>query len=210
MTATNDEKYQHILDGVYQIFITQGIRNVSMDELCRQLGISKKTIYQYVDNKADLVGKIGNYIQDKIRDRIQQLRLMELNAIDVLLEMSKISTEKHFRINPMITFEMKKYYPKIFDDYLSRKKEHIVNSIKNNLEQGIKEGLYRQDLNTDIVAHLYFTKIEEFHHVGEDTPAFSFEKIFEVMFENHIRGISNEKGIAYFEKQKKKLNFNIQ
>lgn len=210
MTAINDEKYQQLLEGVYNVFITQGIRNVSMDDLCRQLGISKKTIYQYVDNKADLVGKIGNYIQDKIRDRIEQLRLMELNAIDVLLEMSKISTEKHFRINPMITFEMKKYYPKIFDDYLSRKKDHIVNSIKNNLEQGIKEGLYRQDLNTDIVAHLYFTKIEEFHHVGEDAPAFSFEKIFEVMFENHIRGISNEKGIAYFEKQKKKLNFNIQ
>lgn len=210
MAINKEEKYQKLLENVYKIFTTQGIKNVSMDDVSRQLGISKKTLYQYVDSKADLVGKLNQYIQQLIEDRIRSLESMDLNAIDVLLEMSKISTEKHFRINPMITFEMRKFYPQIFDEYICHKKEVLVQSVKKNLEQGIKEGLYRQDLNTDIIAHLYFKKIEEFHEVGEGETGFSFDKIFEVMFENHIRGISNEKGIAYFEKQKKKLNFNIQ
>ncbi len=78
------------------------------------------------------------------------------------------------------------------------------------MDQGIKEGLYRQDLNKDIIAQLYFKNIEDFHTtLGETMKKYSFEKIFEVMFENHIRGIANEKGIEYFEKQKEKLNFNL-
>lgn len=209
MATINDEKYQQLLENVYKIFITQGFRNVSMDDVSRNLGISKKTLYQYVDSKTDLIQKINMYIQQRIEERILQLEAMDLNAIDILLEMSKISTEKHFRINPMITFELRKYYPQIFDEYICRKKELLIQSVKKNLEQGIKEGLYRQDLNTEIVAHLYFKKIEEFHEVGEDEPTLSYDKIFEVMFENHIRGISNEVGIAYFEEQKKKLNTNI-
>ena len=91
-----------------------------------------------------------------------------------------------------------------------RKKGLIINSILNNLVQGIEEGFYREDLNKEIVAHLYFKKIEEFHTLeGDDLQDFSYSKVFEVMFENHIRGIANKKGIEYFEKQKAKLNFNI-
>jgi hypothetical protein len=136
---------------------------------------------------------------------------MDLNAIDILLEMSRISTDTHIRINPVVTFEIRKYYPQVYEDYMKSKKELIVDAIIRNLDQGINEGLYRQDLNKEIVAHLYFKKIEEFHTLeGEEIRDFSYSKIFEVMFENHIRGISNEKGIQYFEKQKAKLNFNIQ
>ena len=97
-----------------------------------------------------------------------------------------------------------------FDNYICTKKELIVSSILKNLDQGIKEGLYREDLNKEIVAHLYFKKIEEFHTLeGEDLRDFSYSKVFEVMFENHIRGIANKNGIEYFEKQKAKLNFNL-
>jgi hypothetical protein len=110
----------------------------------------------------------------------------------------------------MVSFEIRKYYPQVYEDYICNKKELIITSILRNLDQGIKEGLYREDLNREIVAHLYFKKIEEFHTLeAEDLRDFSYSKVFEVMFENHIRGIANEMGIAYFEKQKEKLNFNI-
>lgn len=205
------EKYTGIIDKTYRVFLQYGIKNVSMDDVCRQIGISKKTLYKYVDNKADLLTKINMHIQDLIRDRLHQLQKMDLNAIDILLEMSRISTDTHIRINPVVTFEIRKYYPKVYENYIKSKKELIVDAIIRNLDQGINEGLYRQDLNKEIVAHLYFKKIEEFHTLeGEEIRDFSYSKIFEVMFENHIRGISNEKGIQYFEKQKAKLNFNIQ
>lgn len=206
----NDEKLRNIIERVYAVFIQYGIKNVSMDDLCRELGISKKTLYKYVDNKQDLLMKLNEYIQELIGSRIEALKSAGLNAIDVLLEMSKVSNENHTKINPMLNFEIRKYYPQVYSCYFNQKKELIIESILYNLDQGIKEGLYRQDLNKEIVAHLYFKKIEEFHSMeGDELKNFSYSKIFEVMFENHIRGISNKKGIAYFEKQKEKLNFNI-
>ena len=206
----NEEKYRSIISQVYTIFMKNGIKNVSMDDLCRQMGISKKTLYKYVDNKVDLLEKINKYIQDLITSRLEELKKLNINAIDVLLEMSRVSSDNHIRINPIVSFEIRKYYPQVYNSYICTKKEMIVKSILDNLDKGIKEGLYRPDLNKEIVAHLYFKKIEEFHALEEDDLRnFSYSKIFEVMFENHIRGISNEKGIEYFEKRKAKLNFNI-
>jgi TetR/AcrR family transcriptional regulator, cholesterol catabolism regulator len=205
-----ENKYPTIIEGTYKIFIEHGIRNISMDDICRMLGISKKTLYQFVENKGDLLKKMSQYIQETIRKRMEELSKSGLNAIDVLLEMSKIANAKHYRINSMITHEFRKYYPQIFEEYLCIKKDLLIQNIKKNLEQGIKEGLYRQDLNKDIIAHLYFKKIEDFHNPElTDLQHFSFENVFEVMFENHIRGIANQNGIEYFENQKKKLNFNI-
>jgi AcrR family transcriptional regulator len=205
-----DEKYLKIIEGAYKIFIEHGIRNVSMDDLCRMMGISKKTLYQIVENKTDLLGKISSYIQEAIDERIKEIKDKNLNAIDYLLEMSKVSSESHFKINPIVTFEFRKYYPQVYDDYMTRKKEIILENIMQNIDQGIKEGLYRQDLNKEIVARLYFQKIEDFQNMSkEEIQDFSYNKIFEVMFENHIRGISNQKGIEYYEKQKAKLNFNL-
>ena len=206
----NEEKYQGIIAQAYTIFMQHGIKNVSMDDLCRQMGISKKTLYKYVENKADLLKRINVYIQELITIRLKELEELDLNAIDVLLEMSRVSSGNHVRINPMVSYEIRKYYPQVYDNYICTKKELIISSILKNLDQGIKEGLYRKDLNKEIVAHLYFKKIEEFHTLeGEDLRDFSYSKVFEVMFENHIRGIANKKGIEYFEKQKAKLNFNL-
>ena len=206
----NDEKLNLIISGSHKIFTEQGLRNVSMDDICRSLGISKKTLYCYVDNKLDLLKKIVEYIRSQIRQRIEELEGMDLNAIDVLLEMSKITNTKHFRINPVISFEFRKYYPKAFEEFIFMKKDLITEHIKKNIKQGINENLYRKDLNIEIVAHLYFQKIEDFHKLElDDLKDFSYKKVFEVMFENHIRGIANTKGIAYFEKEKEKLNFNI-
>ena len=206
----NDTKYKSILNSAFNIFTENGIRNISMDDLCRKMGMSKKTLYKYVENKADLLQKINNYIHSQIINAIIDLEKTDLNAIDILLEMSKIPGKLFTQINPIISFEMRKYYPQVFEKSTSDRKVLITNSIRKNMDQGIKEGLYRQDLNKDIIAQLYFKNIEDFHTtLGETMKKYSFEKIFEVMFENHIRGIANEKGIEYFEKQKTKLNFNL-
>ena len=206
----SENRYTLIIEGAYKIFTEHGFRNVSMDDVSRMLGISKKTLYQYVENKVDLVKKIGIYIRETIKNRMEELEKMDLNAIDVLLEMSKIAGTRHLHINPVIAFELRKFYPQAYEEYISGKRELIIENVKKNIDQGIKEGLYRQDLNKDIVAHLYFKKIEDFHNPElTDLQNFSYENVFEVMFENHIRGIANQNGIEYFETQKKKLNFNI-
>jgi TetR/AcrR family transcriptional regulator, cholesterol catabolism regulator len=205
-----EEKQRQILEGSYKIFITDGFKNISMEDLCRRLGISKKTLYRFFWNKSHLLTELNRYIYNQISKRIQQLEQKGLNAIDFLLELSKVTCETHLHINPEMITEFKTWYPKEYEQYMSLKKELLVKTILRNLENGIKEGFYRKDLKLEIIAHLYFRKIEEFHMLSaEKSAGFTFPDIFRVMFENHIRGIANEKGIAYFEKQKKHLVFTV-
>jgi AcrR family transcriptional regulator len=205
-----DKKRQEILMKSHSIFSQNGIRNVSMDDLCRMMGISKKTLYKYVSNKNDLLKKTLEQLHTHVVDKIEEIKGKNLNAIDCLLETSKAASENQMHTNPVIIFELKKYYPEVYNEYISRKKDTIVGILQENIEMGIKQGLYRHDLNKEIVAHLYFKKIQDFlSNENDDTRNFSCATIFETMFENHIRGISNKTGIEYFEKQKAKLNYHI-
>jgi len=82
--------------------------------------------------------------------------------------------------------------------------------VKQNFTQGIAEGIYRNDLDIDLVARLYIQKLVDVHDPEFlSSVNFGFEKVFQVMFDNHIRGIANTEGLAYYEKQIKTLNYNI-
>lgn len=205
-----DEKLEQIIKESAGVFFKYGIKSISMDDIARELGISKKTLYLYVKNKTDLVQKILDYnliCQCNEKDLIKEKKL---NAIAILLEVSKMINKHLKQMNPSVTYDLQKYYPDMFKNYIAKKRDELYKDIKKNIEQGIAEGLYRDDLNVELIARLYIKKLENIHdpeflHSDE----FNIENIFEVMFESHIRGISNKKGIAFLEKQKITLNFNL-
>ncbi len=206
-----DEKLEKIIRATGELFKKFGIRNISMDDICRDQGISKKTIYQYVSNKTDLIEKILDLMnEEQGKLHIERVKPAK-TAIDQLLEVSKIVSENMKQFSPTITFELQKYYPQIFQKFIDEKRDNVYEHIKLNLQKGIDEGLYRSEVDIEVTARFYVQKLEsahssEFLQCTECT----FEKIFEIMFENHIRGISNKKGIEYFEKLKKSLNFKIE
>ena len=205
-----DEKYEEILSKANRIFQTYGIKSVSMEDVCKELKISKKTLYQYVDNKTDLLIKAIDYQFNNDEQKIIRAINGKHNAIDTLIEVSKQINEelKEFKPN-IIMFDLKKYYPEILEYLIDKKRKHFYDYIKGNLEQGIKEGLYRQDLNVDLITKLYIRKMEDMHDPdGFMNGDVSFEKIFEVMFDNHIRGIANDEGIKYYEEKRQILKFN--
>ncbi len=205
-----EEKYEEILSKANRIFQTYGIKSVSMEDVCKELKISKKTLYQYVDNKTDLLIKAIDYQFNNDEQKIIRAINGKHNAIDTLIEVSKQINEelKEFKPN-IIMFDLKKYYPEILEYLIDKKRKHFYDYIKGNLEQGIKEGLYRQDLNVDLITKLYIRKMEDMHDPdGFMNGDVSFEKIFEVMFDNHIRGIANDEGIKYYEEKRQILKFN--
>lgn len=204
------EKEQYILEGAFKMFLKYGIRSVSMDDLSKELGISKKTLYQYVSSKEDLIDKL------LITERLIQLketRLIEkreLNAIETLLEVSRILSSKLALLNSKMAYDLLKFYPEIFRRHSQTKRRLLSKRIISNIEKGIEEGLYRTDLDKELVAQLYIKKLEDI--LDPDfwlKEKYSFEKIFMVMFENHIRGISNDAGIKYLEERIHSLNFKI-
>jgi AcrR family transcriptional regulator len=199
-----DEKFNNILKESLKLFMKYGLRNLSMDDICRDMGISKKTLYLYVENKADLVDKIMQFHIEQDRICLYDPELYrDKNAIDVLLAISKNVSEQLKDFKPSISFELQKYYPDVYRRFMETKRIQVYEGISKNLQKGIDEGIYRQDIDVDLVSLLYIQNLEDVHNIdffkGTEKP---FEKVFSVMFENHIRSISNAKGLEYFERKK--------
>ena len=199
----DDPRFRAILDKTLELFREFGIRSLNMDDISRSLGISKKTLYQYVKSKEDLIEKLFYYDEMKWTTKLSELKLEGLNAIDILLKASLMVSEEMAKLDSKARFELKKYYEPIFNQFLTRKQGYIFNQISLNIQKGIDEGLYRNDLNVELVAGLYLRNLvdmhdKEFCFVDNIT----FEQVFEALFEGHIRAISTPKGIAYFERRK--------
>ncbi len=196
-----DDKLKMILRETFFLFLKYGVRSLSIDDLCREMGISKKTIYQYVENKADLVSQTLDFVVQSAVLTVQSASQEGCNAIDQLLKASRKVCNEMQHFNPSITFDLQKYYPEIYRNFNHSKKEIIFGQIVGNMRLGITEGLYRDDLPIELVARLYVQKLEYINDPeflqSED---FSFSNMFQVMFDNHIRGISNAKGLEYYEK----------
>ena len=197
-----DEKLKMILKESSHLFIKYGIHSLSMDDLCREMGISKKTLYQYVENKTDLISQTLDFIVQDAVWAVEEANNSGFNAIDQLLSVSRKVCSEMQHFNPSITFDMQKYYPEIYRKFNQSKKEIIFSQVVENMKKGIAEGLYRNDLPIELVARLYAQKLEHINDLeflqSED---FSFSNLFQVMFDNHIRGISNAQGLEYYEKQ---------
>jgi AcrR family transcriptional regulator len=201
-----DEKFKNILNTTITLFDNFGIRSVSMDDICYDMGISKKTLYQFVDSKEDLVRHLLEYKSSLVDELFEEALDQNLNAIDTLLEFSKKLGKllKDLKANPAIEFDLKKYYTEIYTAHCAKRNKKLIGYVIQNIKQGIKEGLYREKLDPELVANLYFKKMEDisdpdFFPGGK----FSYKKIYKVMIENHIRGIANQKGIEYLEKRTK-------
>ena len=136
-----DEKLVKIIEKSTELFGEYGVRNLNMDEISKGIGISKKTLYQFVCSKEDLLEKIFHYEEEKWQQLPSKIKEDELNAIDVLLQTSLLIYEELRRINPKVDFELKKYYKPVFNKFLSRRLDSIFFYISNNLKKGMGEGL---------------------------------------------------------------------
>lgn len=203
----NDPKLCAILDGTINLFYEFGIKNLNMDDISRQLKISKKTLYQYAKSKEDLIEKLLWYDDMKWEEKMTEIKHKNLNAIDILIQVSIIVSEQIGRFDPKLKFEMKKYYESIFHKFMLKKQAQIFEQISNNISKGIKEGLYRDNVNIELAASLYVRNLVDMHNkdycIIENI---TFDQVFEAMFENHIRAISTPKGIEFFEKRKSEIS----
>jgi len=201
---------QELIVKSWQVFKKYGVRSISMDDIARELSISKKTLYKFVRNKSELLEKVfenQNNIIDLIFEKNRQERA---NAIDVLFGVSTDVIKLLSEANPVLTYDLQKYYPDICKMHLDAKRQKTYEKIKQNIEDGIKEGLYREDIELEATAMLYVQNMENLMNTE-----FLFSKtflpsdLFKVMFENHIRAIANAIGLEYFNKRLKETEVKI-
>lgn len=204
-----DKTTMEILERVREMFFKYGVRSISMDDICRDLGLSKKKLYDSFSSKKELVRKLLELERQNFEVIFDRHNFDGVNAIDILLTVSREVGDRFRDVSPSMTFDLKKYYPDIYHHHIEERIEFIFKKIRINLEKGINQGIYRGDLSVELVARLYIRRLIDLHN-PEFFPAdkFSFQTLFDAMFDTFIRGIANEKGIEYYEKQKRKVSFN--
>ncbi|MDQ3191380.1 MAG: TetR/AcrR family transcriptional regulator [Bacteroidota bacterium] len=179
-----------------------GIKSMTMDDIARSMGMSKKTLYKSFKDKGDLVYQVLENHLEEDKTALDKICSSGLNAIDEMFEITKHVGEQIKDIHPSIHFDLEKYYPEawqVFNDY---KFNYIYSSVKANLEKGIKENLYRENLNASIVAKIHISRIDiMFDPKVFPVSEYKFGDVVTEMMRYHIRGIASEKGIKYMIKK---------
>lgn len=183
-----------------------GIKSITMDDVARELGISKKTLYQFVTDKEDLVSKFIDFEIKLRQEEVCKCFRIGFNAIEELFEISLFMNKLMRHQNPATEYDLKKYYPDHYAKMVKSRREGMYSYILSNLKKGKKEGLYRKDLNEEIIAKLYLSRSENVHF----NELFSVEEftsfnLFQELITYHVRGIASEKGIIELEKKIKSL-----
>ena len=197
----NDE-LSNILLRVRTLYRKYGIRSVTMDDVSRELGISKKTLYQYVLDKDELVRKV---IDLEVETRLQDMQKScreDLNAVEELLEIAQCISYMLKEYSPVIEYDLNKYYPDVYLRLREMKREHMFKFIHDNLIKGKKEGLYRIELDIDILTKLSVSHIDGmFDSEVIAIDEFLDRRFYHEYFIYHLHGIANEKGLQVLKEQ---------
>lgn len=201
---------KELLDQVRKIFMRYGIKSVTMDDIARELKVSKKTLYKYVTDKPDLVMKVMAFECEEDCLIMDEESKKAVNAIDELLSITTHMGKKIKEIHPSIHFDLEKYYPEAWEVFHRHKRGRVYLDVLNNMKRGMKEGLYRQDLNPEILTRIHISRIDLVFD-GELFPPslFDFGQVFVEMMTYHIHGIASEKGIAYLNEALKNTENHI-
>lgn len=201
-----DIRTKQILEQVRKLYRRYGIKSVTMDYVARQLCISKKTLYEHFRDKEDLVRSIL-FLEHEIHAGIHdEIAAQNQNAVEEILAVYKLIHKRFLDYNPSMEYDIRKYYPDLYKDIKEIRRKYMYESFLRNMNKGKKEGLYRRELNANIIARLHVFRIENLY----DNDLFSIEEItsfqvFQELFVYHLHGILSTSGLAFFRKNYNKM-----
>lgn len=192
-----------ILAGAETLFMKYGIRSVSMDDIARQLSVSKKTLYQHFADKDELVTVMSQEHMKREVKEYEEINQISENSID---ELNRISVQLRCDMedmNPSLLFDLQKFHPKAWALWLNHKNDFIMHSIVRNLNQGIEEGYFRAEINPEIIAISRLVLIEsafDDQHFPKDK--FNLVEVQSQFFDHFVYGLCTDKGRRLYQKYK--------
>ena len=202
------EKLNDILIRVAILFRKYGIKSITMDDISREVGISKKTLYHFVTEKSDLVNKIVDLELNQTRECFETVRKRGTNAISELFEVNRFVIEMMKRNSPSFEYDLKKNFPEAYQKVSITRRKGMYDSVLANLKRGKEEGLYRSELKEEIITKMQISRIENMYtDVMFKLDDYNAESIFKELFIYHIRGIANKKGIKFLEENIDKFDY---
>lgn len=191
-----------ILEGSEHLFQRYGIKSITMDDVARELGMSKKTLYQYVTDKNDLVEKTLEFHLQRSRHACEMM-IEELdNPIDSMLGIGSLFSQHMRDSSPALIYDLRKYHQAAWQKLDEYRENCIIRQIAKNIEKGIAEGYYRSDINIEIVSRLYVAMVDavlERRNFNRDIPR--FEDLATEMYKFYLHGLVTPKGLEYLKQK---------
>ena len=189
------------------LFLNLGFKSVTMDDIANEMGISKKTIYQHFQNKTKLVEATALHVFENISQGIDCICELDKNPIEEIFEIKRFVMHnlKDEKSSPQ--YQLQKYYPKIYATLKKKQFEKMLGCVTQNLQRGVAQGIYRDTIETDFIARLYFNNMISLK--DQDIfprENFSMPMLMNNYLEYHLRGICSEKGLETLIKLHTNLN----
>lgn len=197
-----EEKKLELIDQISKVFMHYGIKSVTMDDLANKLGVSKKTLYVYFKDKKDMVRQMVIAKTERDTAFCMMAKEESENAIDAFLAITTYVLKRIREVHPSVFFDMQKYHNDAWQILEEHRVVFIQQLLKDNMERGMNEGIYRGDLNLEIMPRLFIGRFDRAFDPKTFPPTeFSFEEVFNEMLIFHLRGLANEKGLKYLQER---------
>ncbi len=198
---------EKILKGAEDLFVKYGIRSISMDDIARSVGVSKKTLYQYFEDKEDLVSMVSKSHLERSTKQYDDLRITSANSIEELARLSVCLKKDMEEMNPAMLYDIQKFHPKAWSIWLEYKNKFIRESVVRNLKQGIEDGYIRDEVNPEILASVRIELVQlAFSQDIFPREKFSLAEVQGQIFDHFVFGLVTEKGKKLYMKYKELNN----
>jgi AcrR family transcriptional regulator len=195
---------ERIIEGGEELFLKAGIKSVTMDDIAKHLGISKKTIYHFFKDKNELVIALVKKKLKEDEEQMEEIISKSTNVIDEMINMMKCSEDIMSRINPVVIHDMQKYHPEAWKEFQNFKSEVLVCTMAQLLEKGIKQGYIRPDIDVKVMSLMRVHQLE----LGFNPTVFPIAEFntwsVQQQFQEHFNyGVCTLKGFKLLDEHKK-------
>lgn len=197
------EQKDRIQQKAHDLFMQYGLRSVSMDDIAAALGMSKKTIYHFFSDKDDLVDVVVDEELKQTQQDCMFCKSKSGNAVEELfLTMQQIHDQLQ-NMNPMVLYDMQKFHPLAYEKFRKHKNEFLFKMIRNNIERGVKEELYRPEINIDVICKFRLEAMMIPFNIAVFPPGkYNLADVTQETMEHFLYGLTTLKGYKLILKYK--------
>ena len=183
-----------------------------LDDKLIKVGTTREEIDEHFSGVEDIVRTILEQERVCFEDIFDKYNFEGWNAIDIMLLVGNEINERFFYLSPSVTAQLAKKYPELYQEHLTARTHFIFSKIKINIEKGMQQGMYKNDVSSEMVGRMYIAKLNDIHDTEIYPPeGFDFATIFNNMIDDVIKTITNDEGWQYYKQRKQLysvLNFN--
>lgn len=199
------ETLTKILNAAVELFRPYGFKTITMDDIARKAGISKKTLYQHFANKNEVVTECVLWYKGKMHELCCTAMEESENAVEAMVRIMGMFDNVNRQMNPIAMLELERFFPEAYQKFREALIENDVEAIRENMERGIEEGLYRVDIDPDFMAKYRMElSLIMFHNSLLVNERRDLQFVGHQISEHFLYGIMTPKGEKLYQKYKEK------